>query len=55
VGLRIYCVMRPLLQPQVFSIASPSSAYQMSDPDNGWKFAQCFGDKGDADDVTEGI
>ena len=22
--------------------------------DNGWKFAQCFGDKGDVDDVTEG-
>jgi serine/threonine-protein phosphatase 2A regulatory subunit B len=27
----------------------------MADPDNGWKFAQCFGDKGDVEDVTEGI
>jgi serine/threonine-protein phosphatase 2A regulatory subunit B len=26
----------------------------MDDPDNGWKFAQCFGDKGDVDDVTDG-
>ncbi|KAJ3130452.1 protein phosphatase 2A regulatory subunit cdc55 [Nowakowskiella sp. JEL0407] len=25
----------------------------MSDPDNGWKFAQCFGDKGEVEDVTE--
>ncbi|KAJ3033965.1 protein phosphatase 2A regulatory subunit cdc55 [Rhizophlyctis rosea] len=25
----------------------------MADPDNGWKFAQCFGDKGEVDDVTE--
>ncbi|KAJ3002132.1 protein phosphatase 2A regulatory subunit cdc55 [Thoreauomyces humboldtii] len=25
----------------------------MADPDNGWRFAQCFGDKGDVDDVTE--
>ncbi|KAL5035058.1 hypothetical protein BDV3_004522 [Batrachochytrium dendrobatidis] len=23
------------------------------DPDNGWRFAQCFGDKGEIDDVTE--
>lgn len=22
--------------------------------DNNWKFAQCFGDKGEVDDVTEG-
>lgn len=26
----------------------------MADPDNGWKFAQCFGDKGEVEDVTEG-
>jgi hypothetical protein len=26
-----------------------------ADPDNGWKFAQCFGDKGEVEDVTEGI
>ena len=25
------------------------------DPDNGWRFAQCFGDKGEIDDVTEGV
>ncbi|KAI8914993.1 hypothetical protein PhCBS80983_g03492 [Powellomyces hirtus] len=25
----------------------------MADPDGGWRFAQCFGDKGDVDDVTE--
>ncbi|KAI9199487.1 WD40-repeat-containing domain protein [Polychytrium aggregatum] len=25
----------------------------MADPDNGWRFAQCFGDKGDVEDVTE--
>lgn len=24
-----------------------------ADPDNGWKFAQCFGDKGEVEDVTE--
>lgn len=23
--------------------------------DNQWKFAQCFGDKGESDDITEGI
>ena len=22
-------------------------------PSGGWRFAQCFGDKGDADDITE--
>jgi hypothetical protein len=27
----------------------------MADPDNGWKFAQCFGDKGEVEDVTEGL
>lgn len=27
----------------------------MADPDNGWRFAQCFGDKGDVEDVTEGL
>jgi hypothetical protein len=26
----------------------------MADQDNGWKFAQCFGDKGDVEDVTDG-
>ncbi|KAJ3184573.1 protein phosphatase 2A regulatory subunit cdc55 [Geranomyces variabilis] len=25
----------------------------MADPDGGWRFAQCFGDKGDVEDVTE--
>ncbi|KAI8812096.1 protein phosphatase 2A regulatory subunit PR55 [Cladochytrium replicatum] len=25
----------------------------MADQDNGWKFAQCFGDKGDVEEVTE--
>lgn len=25
-----------------------------ADPDNGWRFAQCFGDKGDVEEVTEG-
>lgn len=24
-----------------------------TDPDNGWKFAQCFGDKGEVEEVTE--
>jgi len=26
------------------------------DPDatGGWRFAQCFGDKGDVEDITEG-
>ena len=23
--------------------------------EHDWKFAQCFGDKGDSDDVTEGM
>lgn len=23
--------------------------------DSQWKFAQCFGDKGESDDITEGI
>jgi serine/threonine-protein phosphatase 2A regulatory subunit B len=23
--------------------------------ENNWKFAQCFGDKGESDDITEGI
>lgn len=22
--------------------------------DHNWKFAQCFGDKGDSDDITDG-
>ena len=22
-------------------------------PSGGWRFAQCFGDKGDVDDITE--
>jgi serine/threonine-protein phosphatase 2A regulatory subunit B len=26
---------------------------QAMDPDNGWKFAQCFGDKGEVEEVTE--
>lgn len=25
-----------------------------STTENKWKFAQCFGDKGDSDDITEG-
>lgn len=27
------------------------------DPDSsgGWRFAQCFGDKGEVEDITEGI
>ena len=25
-----------------------------TDGDNKWKFAQCFGDKGESDDITEG-
>ena len=40
---------------------SPSNSAQTSsthmaapEPEHGWKFAQCFGDKGEADDVTEG-
>ena len=24
------------------------------DGDNGWKFAQCFGDKGDIEEVSDG-
>ncbi len=24
------------------------------DPNVAWKFAQCFGDKGDVEDITEG-
>jgi hypothetical protein len=26
----------------------------MAEMDNGWRFAQCFGDKGDVDEFTEG-
>ena len=26
----------------------------MADPDYGWKFAQCFGDKGEVEEVSEG-
>jgi len=26
----------------------------MAESDNGWKFAQCFGDKGEVEDITEG-
>ncbi len=28
----------------------------MEDPSSsgGWRFAQCFGDKGEVDDITEG-
>jgi hypothetical protein len=26
-----------------------------TDLDNGWKFAQCFGEKGEVEDVTDGI
>ncbi len=29
----------------------------MEDPSSsgGWRFAQCFGDKGDVEDITEGM
>lgn len=27
----------------------------MAEPEHNWKFAQCFGDKGDSDDITEGM
>lgn len=29
----------------------------MEDPScsGGWRFAQCFGDKGDVEDITEGM
>jgi hypothetical protein len=38
----------PLLPTQPFC--------QMEDPSSsgGWRFAQCFGDKGEVDDITEG-
>ena len=26
----------------------------MAESENGWKFAQCFGDKGEVEDITEG-
>jgi serine/threonine-protein phosphatase 2A regulatory subunit B len=26
----------------------------MSEEQHNWKFAQCFGDKGDSDDITDG-
>jgi hypothetical protein len=26
----------------------------MGEENSNWKFAQCFGDKGDSDDITEG-
>jgi hypothetical protein len=26
----------------------------MSEEQHDWKFAQCFGDKGDSDDITDG-
>ena len=29
--------------------------YMQTDLDNGWKFAQCFGEKGEVEDVTDGI
>jgi serine/threonine-protein phosphatase 2A regulatory subunit B len=25
-----------------------------TDAQNAWRFAQCFGDKGDVEDITEG-
>jgi serine/threonine-protein phosphatase 2A regulatory subunit B len=25
-----------------------------SDPAGGWRFAQCFGDKGEVEEITEG-
>lgn len=27
----------------------------VNEDEKRWKFAQCFGDKGDSDDITEGI
>ena len=30
------------------------TAAGISDTENKWKFAQCFGDKGESDDITEG-
>ena len=41
--------------PVISSLFNP---HQRSDPrtimdDRGWKFAQCFGDKGDVDEITE--
>ena len=27
----------------------------MAETDQGWKFAQCFGDKGETEDISEGI
>lgn len=25
------------------------------DPSGGWRFAQCFGDKGEVEEITEGM
>jgi len=27
---------------------------ERDDPSGGWRFAQCFGDKGEVEDITEG-
>ena len=30
------------------------TAAGINEAENKWKFAQCFGDKGESDDITEG-
>lgn len=45
---------------QAFFLDAPSLFYfsltfsMTPNEDHNWKFAQCFGDKGDSDDITEG-
>ena len=36
-------------------LISAKTSYVMDPESNNWKFAQCFGDKGEAEEVTEGL
>jgi len=39
------------------TLKPPPPKYIMEDPSGsgGWRFAQCFGDKGEVEDITEGV
>lgn len=40
--------------PPITMSSPPASGPVQVDPDqSGWRFAQCFGDKGDVEDITE--
>ena len=44
------CNLRPHLNRRV----TPHTTMEDPSGSGGWRFAQCFGDKGDVDDITEG-